>query len=154
MWSAESGEDRVCCVVIVIAMPCPTWPFPFTLPSQKSVRSAEFHIYTQKHKTHAPVPRRLLTLPPCQEGPRGSLQPHQKERRPWRNLGKWDWCTYFQGTNRDADTENKLWQQLGKEKVGWIKRVVMKHTLPCVEWVADWRLLYSTGSSTWCSVII
>ena len=49
----------MCCVVIVIAMPCPTWPFPFTLPSEKSVKSAEFHIYTQKHKTHTPVPRRL-----------------------------------------------------------------------------------------------
>lgn len=32
MRSAESGDDSVCCVVIVITMPCPTWPFPLDPP--------------------------------------------------------------------------------------------------------------------------
>ena len=43
------------------------------------------------------------------------------------NLGKWFWGTFLQGRNRDADRENRLWTQWGKERVGWTERVVLKH---------------------------
>ena len=44
--------------------------------------------------------------------------------------------------------------QAGKEWVGQIGRLGLTiYTLLCVEWMADEDLLYSTGSSTWCSIV-
>lgn len=61
MLSAESREDSVCCVVIVISMPCPTWPFLLNSPEETSVRSAKFHtcLHIQTQNTGFPW---------CQEG--------------------------------------------------------------------------------------
>ena len=43
------------------------------------------------------------------------------------NLEKWYWWTNLQGRNRDADTENRLLDIQGKERVGWFERVALRH---------------------------
>ena len=43
------------------------------------------------------------------------------------NLEKWYRWTYLQGRNRNSDVE-KTWTQQGKERVGQIDRVALKHT--------------------------
>lgn len=87
MCSAESRENSVCCAVTVITTPCPTtWPFPLNPPAERSVRQAEFYIHVHRQKTHA-LPRAERAGPnmPCVPSPS-----HQKERRPYRNLGQRD----------------------------------------------------------------
>ena len=42
----------------------------------------------------------------------------------------------------------RLWTQGGKERVGQIKRVALKHTLPHVKQIANEKLMDNTGSST------
>ena len=43
------------------------------------------------------------------------------------NLERWCWCTYLQGSNGDADRENRLVDTAGKEWVGRIERTAWKH---------------------------
>ena len=42
----------------------------------------------------------------------------------------------MQGSDRDADIENRLWTQLGKEKVGQWERSIETYALPYVKWIA------------------
>ena len=56
------------------------------------------------------------------------------------------------GRSTDADIENGLWTQCGKERVKRIERVTDIYTLTCVKQLASGKLLYSTGSSAWCSM--
>ena len=44
-----------------------------------------------------------------------------------RNLEKWYWWTYLQGSNIDTDTETRLWMQRGPERMGQIERITLKH---------------------------
>jgi len=53
----------------------------------------------------------------------------------------------LQGRNRDTGIKNTLWTWQGKEKLGRIEKVVLKHVLPHVKWIASGKLLYNTGSS-------
>ena len=39
-------------------------------------------------------------------------------------LERWYWWTHLQGSNGETDIRTDLWTQLGKERVGWIQRVV------------------------------
>ena len=41
----------------------------------------------------------------------------------------------MQGRNTDADIENRLWTQWGKERVPHIEKVALKHTYSYVEWM-------------------
>ena len=43
-------------------------------------------------------------------------------------LERWYWQIYSQGSDGDADIENRLADAVGKERVGWIERVGWKHT--------------------------
>ena len=43
--------------------------------------------------------------------------------------------------------------QWGKERVGQIERVTDIYTLPRVKLMASGKLLFSTGSPAWCSVM-
>ena len=67
-------------------------------------------------------------------------------------LEKWYWWTYLQGRNRGSDTENRPVATAGKGEGGmdWESSIDI-HTLPCVKQIANEKLLYNTGSSTWCS---
>ena len=44
-----------------------------------------------------------------------------------RNLEKWYSWTYLQGRRREADIQNGLWTQQGKERVGWPERVALTY---------------------------
>ena len=46
-----------------------------------------------------------------------------------------------------------FWTQQGKKRLGRIEKVALKHTLPYENQIANGKLLYNTGSSSWCSVI-
>ena len=46
-----------------------------------------------------------------------------------RLLERWYWWTYLQGGNGETDIRTDLWTQWGKERVGWIQRVV-----ECICW--------------------
>ena len=52
------NQGRTVCAVwvIVITMPCPTWPFPLNSPAETSVKSAKFHtcLHTQTQNTGFP----------------------------------------------------------------------------------------------------
>ena len=43
-------------------------------------------------------------------------------------FGKMVWWTYLPDKNRDPDIENRLVDTAGKERVGWIERIALKHT--------------------------
>ena len=43
------------------------------------------------------------------------------------NLEKWSWWTYLQRRNRDGRIENQLRDPVGKQRVGWIERVVLMY---------------------------
>ena len=43
------------------------------------------------------------------------------------NLERWYWWTCLQGRNRDTDIENSLMDTEGKERVGRLERVALKH---------------------------
>ena len=70
------------------------------------------------------------------------------------NLEKWYRRTYFQGRNRDAEVENGHvdTEGEGEHGVNWEIRIDI-YTLPCVKYRASGNLLYSSGSSAWCSVM-
>ena len=57
----------------------------------------------------------------------------EKEKEIWYintyiwNLEKWYWLTYLQGRNRDTAIESRLVDTAGKERVGQIERVALKH---------------------------
>ena len=54
----------------------------------------------------------------------------------------------MQGSSGDADIENILVDKMGKEKLGQIERVVLKHVyLPYIKQKACENLLYDTGNS-------
>ena len=63
------------------------------------------------------------------------------------NLEGWYWWTYLQGSSGDAYTENRFTDTVGKETVGRIVRVALKHTLPRVKWIARGSLRCDSGSS-------
>ena len=68
------------------------------------------------------------------------------------NLEKWYRCTYLQGRNRNADVGNRRVDTEGEGEGGMKIRFDI-NTLPCVKYIASGNLLYSTGSSAWCSVM-
>ena len=43
------------------------------------------------------------------------------------DLERWHWLTYLQGSSGDADVEKRLLDTVGKEMVGQIERVPLKH---------------------------
>ena len=65
---------------------------------------------------------------------------------------KWYWWTYMQGRNIGSDTENRPVATAGKGEGGmdWESSIDI-HKLSCVKQIANEKLLYNTGSSTWCS---
>ena len=54
---------------------------------------------------------------------------------------------YLQGSNRDADIENRLVDTAAEEEGGMNRKVAQKHTLPFVKHIASGNLLYDAGSS-------
>ena len=60
------------------------------------------------------------------------------------NLEKWYWWTYLQSRNRDIGGK-------GEGGINW-ENSIETYTLPYIKQIASGKLLYSTGSSTWCSV--
>jgi len=69
------------------------------------------------------------------------------------NLEKWCWWTYLQGRNRDTGIENRLMDTAGEGEGGtnW-ENSIETYILPYVKQISSGKLLYNTGSSTWCSV--
>ena len=59
------------------------------------------------------------------------------------NLEKWYWWTYLTGQNRDTDGEKRCWTQPGKERMGWVESVALKHILYHM-WNRLWRRCYTT----------
>ena len=71
-----------------------------------------------------------------------------------RDLEKWYWGTYLQGRNRDTDIENRLLDSAREGKGGTNQESSIEtYTLPCVKQMASKKLLYTVGSSAWCSVM-
>ena len=70
------------------------------------------------------------------------------------NLEKWYRLTYLQGRNRHADVQNgRVDTGEGGRGGGMNWEIGIDiYTLPCVKQIASGNLLYSTGSSAWCSV--
>ena len=59
----------------------------------------------------------------------------------------------MQGSNEEADTENRLVDTVEEGEDGMTKKSTMEiYTLPYVKWIASRNLLCDTGSSTQCSV--
>ena len=64
-----------------------------------------------------------------------------------RNLEKWFWRIYLQGSNGETDTENRL-ADMGEGRRGWDgERVTWKLTLPYVTWRTNRNWLYGSGNS-------
>ena len=65
------------------------------------------------------------------------------------------WWTYVQDRNRDADIENRFVDKVGEGEGGanWESNTEA-YTIPCVKEIATGKLLYNTGTSTQCSVMI
>ena len=60
----------------------------------------------------------------------------------------------MQGRNGDEDIENGLVDIVEEGKSGMNgESSINIYTLPCVKQIADEKLLYNTGSQTWCSVM-
>ena len=58
------------------------------------------------------------------------------------------------GNNGETDIQNRLMDMgRGKERVGCMKRVTWKLTLPYVTQIANRNLLYGSGKSNWASVL-
>ena len=57
------------------------------------------------------------------------------------------------GRNGDADVENGLMEQLGRESGVNREGSINIYTLSCLKWIAGEKLLHNTGSPVWCSVI-
>ena len=69
------------------------------------------------------------------------------------NLERWYWWTYLQGSNGDADTENRLVDMVTEEKGGdEVREQHWNIYIPYVKQRASGNLLYEAGSSIWCSV--
>ena len=73
------------------------------------------------------------------------------------NLEKWYWWAFFQGRNKDADTENRH-VGTGARGVGGESGMNWESSadiciFPCLKQMASGKLLYSTGSSARCSVM-
>ena len=67
-------------------------------------------------------------------------------------LEKWYCWIYLQSRNRDSDRENRLMDTAGKGEGGtnWESIIeIYTNTLPYVKQIANRKLLYNTGSSTW-----
>ena len=64
------------------------------------------------------------------------------------NIEKWYWWIYLQGSNRDANIENRLVDTVA-EGEGWMnwEHSIETYTLPYVKQIASGNLLYATGSS-------
>lgn len=81
MWSAESRRDNVCCVVVVITMPCPTLAFsPPNSLVETSLRSAKFHTCLQTQAQNTSSPTAAKSAEPNMSCVSSPL--HQKKRRP------------------------------------------------------------------------
>ena len=58
------------------------------------------------------------------------------------------------GNNGETDIQNRLMDMgRGNERVGCMKRVTWKLTLPYVTQIANRNLLYGSGNSNWASVL-
>ena len=67
------------------------------------------------------------------------------------NLEKLYWQTYLQHSNGNADIENRLRTQQGKERAGWTERVELTYMHYRV-WNRHKReVAVSAGNSAWCS---
>ena len=62
---------------------------------------------------------------------------------------------YLQGSNGDADIENRLMGKgWGEEQEGETtgESIMEAYTLPCVTQISNGNLLYDSGNSNWSSV--
>ena len=67
------------------------------------------------------------------------------------NLEKWYWWTYMLGRNRDMGIQNRFMHTVEEGEVGMNWESSMEiHTLPCVKWIANGKLLHRAGSLAWC----
>ena len=66
------------------------------------------------------------------------------------NIEKWYWWTYLQGKTKDAHMENELVDRAGEGEGGtnW-ESSIETYTFPFVKYLANGKLLYSTGSLIW-----
>ena len=64
------------------------------------------------------------------------------------DLERWNWWIYLQGSNGDADIENRL-VDTGREGEGGMnwESSIETYTWPYVKLHRQWRLLYDAGSS-------
>ena len=63
----------------------------------------------------------------------------------------------WHGTNKKnpaSDIGNRPVDIAGKKRVGWIESSIEIYKPPCVKEITSEKLLYKTGSLTWCSVTI
>ena len=66
------------------------------------------------------------------------------------NLERWYWWTYLQGSDGDADVENRFMDQgVGKENVGWMERITWK-LLSCFSCVQLFATLWTVESARLC----
>ena len=56
--------------------------------------------------------------------------------------------------NPASDIGNRPVDIVGKKRVGWIESSIEIYKPPCVKQITSEKLLYKTGSLTWCSVTI
>ena len=70
------------------------------------------------------------------------------------DLEKWYRRTYMQSRNRDTEIENKCMIPRGRDGMGW-ETGIDTYTLLilCIKYIANERVLYSTGNSTQYSVV-
>ena len=72
------------------------------------------------------------------------------------NLEKWYRWSYLQNRNRETDVEDKhmdIKRGRGSEMNWEIKIDIYTLLILCIKYITNKNLLYSTGNSTWCSVV-
>ena len=70
------------------------------------------------------------------------------------NLKKWYQWAYLKSRNRDTDVENKPMNTKEKRwsRMNWDVGVDI-YTVLCIKQITNENRLYSTGNSSWCSVV-
>ena len=91
---------------------------------------------------------------------------NQKDRISYINTYVWNWekwyrWTHLQSRDRDTDTENRLWTQRGKKRVGQVERGALKHIyyhmwnrwlmgMRCTAQGAQHSTLWQRRGARWC----
>ena len=70
----------------------------------------------------------------------------------WAESRKWCWWTYFQAAVETQRTDSWTQCRGGEDGMSW--ESTETYTLPHAKQITSRKLLYHTGSSTWCSVTI